>query len=83
MEQVGVNFVPDSQHLSPILLMMYGKSSEFFFGVSHNHKGKFVSNVELYSSNAYMCGHIVVGMDLEIFAHVHILLSKVKIHLFF
>ncbi len=52
--------------------MMYGKSSEFFLGVSHNHKGKFVSNVELYSSNAYMCGCLVVGMDLEIF-HVHIL----------
>jgi hypothetical protein len=61
--------------LSPILLMMYGKSSEFFLGVSHSHKGKFVSNVELYSSNAYMCGCLVVGMDLEIFLDVHILSS--------
>ncbi len=49
--------------------MMYGKSSDFFFGVSHNHKGKFVSNVESNISNAYMCGvYLVVGMDLEIFS---------------
>ncbi len=76
MEQVGVNFVPDSQHLSPILLMMYGKSSEFFLVFPIIIRGNLFLTLNVtFQMLTCVVYILVVGVDLEIFLDVHILSS--------